>query len=118
MSTATSSNEIEVAPDQVQRVLDEDPSVQLIDVRERYERDAGHIAGSRHVALVELSEQAATLDRERPVIFYCRVGSRSAMAAQAFRTSGYEAYTMTGGLVRWVAEGRPLAPADGHVADH
>jgi hydroxyacylglutathione hydrolase/adenylyltransferase/sulfurtransferase len=40
------------------------------------------------------------------------------MAAKAFRASGFEAYTMSGGLVRWVQEGRALVPADGHVADH
>ena len=40
------------------------------------------------------------------------------MAAQAFRASGFEAYSMSGGLVRWVAEGRPLSPEDGYVADH
>ena len=40
------------------------------------------------------------------------------MAAQAFRASGYEAYSMTGGLRRWADEGRPLAPEGGRVADH
>ena len=45
-------------------------------------------------------------------------GSRSLMAAQAFRQAGYEAYSMAGGLVRWRQEGRPIEPVDGHVADH
>jgi rhodanese-related sulfurtransferase len=52
------------------------------------------------------------------VVFYCRVGSRSLMAAQAFRAAGYEAYSMGGGLRRWAQEGRPLTPADGTVANH
>ena len=77
-------------------------------MREPYEREAGHIADTRHIALVELTGQAATVERERPVVFYCRVGSRSEMAAQAFRAAGYEAYSMRGGLVRWAHEGRPL----------
>ncbi len=51
-------------------------------------------------------------------MFYCRVGSRSQMAAQAFRVSGYEAYSMAGGLVRWAREGRPLSPEGGRVAEH
>ena len=37
-----------------------------------------------------LTGEAASVDRERPVVFYCRVGSRSTMAAEAFRTAGYE----------------------------
>jgi rhodanese-related sulfurtransferase len=95
-----------------------DPDAQVIDVRESYEREAGHIAGTRHIELISLSENAASVDRERPVIFYCRVGARSDMAAQAFRSSGFEAYSMSGGLVRWAAEQRPLDPDNGHVADH
>jgi rhodanese-related sulfurtransferase len=40
------------------------------------------------------------------------------MAAQAFRASGYEAYSMNGGLRRWAEEGLPLSPEGGAVADH
>jgi rhodanese-related sulfurtransferase len=99
--------------------LEREPDgVQLVDVREPYEREAGRIAGSRHIPMAALSEQAETLDRELPVVFYCRVGARSDMAAQAFRAAGYRALSMSGGLVRWVAESRPLDPSDGHVADH
>jgi rhodanese-related sulfurtransferase len=110
--------EIDVDPARVAAWLTEDPAPQLIDVRESYEREAGHIAGTRHIELVKLTSEAATVERERPVVFYCRVGSRSQMAAQAFRTAGYEAYSMNGGLRRWADEGRPLSPEGGTVADH
>lgn len=110
--------EIDVDPAQVAEWIAEDPTLQMIDVREVYEREAGHIAGTRHIELVQLSAEAASIERERPVVFYCRVGARSTMAAQAFRASGYEAYSMTGGLRRWADEGRPLEPEDGSVADH
>lgn len=109
---------IEVDPERVSEWLAEDRAPALIDVREPYEREAGRIAGSRHIAMLELTAQATTVERERPVVFYCRVGSRSDMAAQAFRAAGYEAYTMSGGLVRWAQEGRPLEPEDGYVAEH
>jgi rhodanese-related sulfurtransferase len=66
----------------------------------------------------ELSARAGEIDKQRPVVFYCRVGVRSDMAAQAFRTSGYRALSMSGGLVRWAGEQRPLSPADGRVAEH
>jgi rhodanese-related sulfurtransferase len=118
MSAVDESAEIEVDPERLAGWLAEDPDLQVIDVREPYERDAGHIAGTRHIALVELQAQAATVERERPVVFYCRVGARSAMAAQAFRASGFQAYSMSGGLRRWAQENRPLSPEDGYVADH
>ena len=85
-----------------------DGSAQVIDVREAYERDAGHIAGSRHIELGALASEAESIDRERPVIFHCHVGSRSLMAAQAFRQAGFEAYSMAGGLERWEQEGQPV----------
>jgi hydroxyacylglutathione hydrolase/adenylyltransferase/sulfurtransferase len=92
--------------------------VRLIDVREPYERDAGHIAGSEHVELTRLASAAATIDRDAPVVFYCRVGARSTMAAEAFRSSGYDAYNLAGGIVAWVDAGLPLEPDGGYVADH
>jgi rhodanese-related sulfurtransferase len=118
VSATRDVSQIDIDPGEVADWRAREPDLQVVDVREAYEREAGHIAGSRHLALGELTAQAATIERERPVVFYCRVGSRSEMAAQAFRTAGYEAYSMRGGLTRWVGEGRPLTPEDGHVADH
>jgi rhodanese-related sulfurtransferase len=118
MSAIDEASEIEVDPELLAEWLAEDPTLQVIDVREGYEREAGHIEGTRHIELVALSSAAETVERDRPVVFYCRVGSRSAMAAQAFRASGFTAYSMRGGLLRWAREGRPLSPAQGQVADH
>lgn len=118
MSAGDQRSAIDIDPQRVDEWLAQEPDLQVIDVREAYERDAGHIEATRHIELVELSAAADSVDRERPVVFYCRVGARSAMAAQAFRASGYEAYSMTGGLLRWAQEGRPLEPQGGSVADH
>jgi rhodanese-related sulfurtransferase len=114
----SAEQQIEVEPERVAQWREQDSALQLIDVREPYEREAGHIPDSRHVELVQLSGEAASVQREHPVVFYCRVGARSLMAAQAFRAAGYEAYSMTGGLRRWAQEGRPLTPESGTVADH
>jgi rhodanese-related sulfurtransferase len=118
MSGTTPNTEIEIEPERVAQGLAQTPALQLIDVREAAEREAGHIAGSRHVELTKVASQADTVERERPVVFYCRVGSRSKMAAQAFRTAGFDAYSMSGGLKRWAEEGHPLSPEGGRVAEH
>ena len=60
-------------------------------------------------------ENSDSIPRDRPVLFYCRSGNRSGMAADAFREAGYDAYNMAGGLQAWVDEGRPLQPEDGAV---
>jgi rhodanese-related sulfurtransferase len=91
--------------------------IQLIDVRQRHEYEAGRIAGAPLIELSELAARAGEVDRDRPVVFYCRSGSRSAMATEAFRGAGYDAHNMTGGLLDWRAAGLPLEPDDGYVAD-
>jgi hydroxyacylglutathione hydrolase/adenylyltransferase/sulfurtransferase len=90
-------------------------NAQLIDVREDYEWQAGRIPGSRHVELGAVAQSAESIDREAPVVFICRVGGRSTMAANAFRRAGYEAYSLAGGVLAWEARGLPF---DGVVAEH
>ena len=112
------ASDTEGDPQRLADWMEAEPARQVIDGREAYEREAGHIAATRHIELVRLSGEAGSLDRDRPIVFYCRVGSRSEMAAQAFRVAGFEAYSMVGGLARWAREGRPLSPEGGYVADH
>jgi len=89
--------------------------VQLVDVRTQEERDAGRIAtDTAHIPFEELLSRAAELDKERPIVFYCRVGERSAAAADAFAASGYDAASLAGGIVAWQESGRPLEGDVGH----
>ena len=107
----------DVAPDRVAE-LHSSGEIDLVDVREPYEHDAGRIGGARHIELARLSQEAGSLDRLRPVVFYCRSGARSAVATQAFRASGFQAFNMSGGLLAWAGKGLPLEPDGGSVADH
>jgi rhodanese-related sulfurtransferase len=115
--SAFSRPDIEITPGDTRARL-ERGDVVLIDVREGYEVEAGRIDGARHIELERLASQAESIDKGTPVVFQCRLGARSAMAAQAFRAAGYEAWSMAGGIQRWVDEGHPIVPEDGHVADH
>jgi rhodanese-related sulfurtransferase len=108
---------MDVQPDEVAE-LQRRGAVQLVDVREDHEWDAGRIPGARHLVLSELPAHAESVERDTPVVFVCRVGGRSTMAAQAFRRAGYDAYSLDGGMLAWAARGLPLEPADGTVADH
>jgi rhodanese-related sulfurtransferase len=91
--------------------------IQLIDVRQQHEHDAGHIAGSRLIELAELPTQAQTIEPDVPVIFYCRSGGRSAMATEALAQAGYDAHNMVGGMLEWHSAALPMEPADGFVAE-
>jgi rhodanese-related sulfurtransferase len=104
----------EISPEQVAELI-ASGDAELIDVREDHERAAGHIPGSRHIELGSLADRADELPYGCPLVFQCRVGSRSAMAAFAFRRAGFEAHNLDGGIVEWAARGLPV---EGRIADH
>jgi rhodanese-related sulfurtransferase len=104
-----------MTPQQANELLRE-AEPQVVDVRTPYEHEAGRIAGSVHIELDRLPAEAGSLDRDRPILFYCRTGSRSTLAAQAFAASGYDARNLDGGLEAWVGAGLPIEPDGGHVA--
>jgi rhodanese-related sulfurtransferase len=91
---------------------------QFVDVRTPAEYETSRIEGARHLTLDELQARADELERERPVVFYCRSGDRSQMAVDAFRASGWDAYTIGGGLLAWHEQGLPLEPEGAEVAQH
>jgi rhodanese-related sulfurtransferase len=103
----------EVTPTDAQPLIDD--GAQLIDVRTDAEYEAAHIPGARHVPLLEVQSEAAGLDRDRPLVVYCRTGERSGMAADAFAASGWDAHSIEGGLVAWSEAGLPLEPQGGEV---
>jgi rhodanese-related sulfurtransferase len=88
---------------------------QVVDVRTDVEFAGGHIAGSRHIPLADLQSLAPGLDRDKPLVLYCRSGDRSELAADAFAASGWDAHSIEGGLVGWVDEGLELDPEGGSV---
>jgi hydroxyacylglutathione hydrolase/adenylyltransferase/sulfurtransferase len=107
----------DLPPTRAAELLDEG-AIQLVDVREPYEREAGYAPGSRHVELSDLTAAAPSIDPAKPVVFVCRSGARSAMAAWSFARAGYDAHNLDGGMVAWAERGLPLEPEGGHVADH
>ncbi len=105
----------ELSPTQARELLA--GGAQLIDVRTPHEWEAGRIGGSAHIELGELSARAGEVERQRPVVFYCRGDSRSEMAAAAFEADGYQTAVLAGGIEAWAAAGHPLEPEDGYVAE-
>jgi hydroxyacylglutathione hydrolase/adenylyltransferase/sulfurtransferase len=117
MPSIFDSDDIEVSPEQTAKALAEG-TAQVVDVREQYEWDEGRIDGTIHIELERLASNADRIAKDKPVIFHCRLGARSAMAARAFRASGYDAYSMAGGIQLWDDQRRPMVPDGATVADH
>jgi rhodanese-related sulfurtransferase len=106
----------ELEPERLAERLD-GGGIQLIDVRRAHEWEAGRIPGAHRVEVNDLPAGAEELDRERPVVLYCRSGSRSELVADALREAGFDAHALAGGITAWAAEGRPLEPEHGYVAE-
>ena len=108
-------SETEVSATRAAAML-ESGGVQIVDVRQDHEWQSGRITGATHIPLEALPERSGEIARDSPVIFQCRTGVRSAMAAEVMRASGVEALNLEGGLEAWVQQGLPLEPDDGAVA--
>jgi len=105
----------EISRDELKKLIDD--GAQLIDVRAEHEWEMGRIEGAKHLPLAELSERSAEIDKDRPVVLYCRGGNRSTMAAEALIAEGYDAAKLSEGIVGWAEEGLPLEPEGGVVAE-
>jgi rhodanese-related sulfurtransferase len=81
--------------------------LQLIDVREPSEVSEARVKGARHIPLGQLPAKLGELDRERPVAFLCRSGSRSAIATRTATKAGLDAANVKGGVVGWERAGLP-----------
>ena len=87
---------------ELERLL-EDGSVQVLDVREKYERDEGYIPGSLHIPFRLLREYGPDgVDTEKPVVTICESGMRASIAASVLTAAGVEARpVLHGGVNDW-----------------
>jgi phage shock protein E len=80
--------------------------VVVLDVREQWEYDEGHIPG---VVLIPLGEVPSRLDEiptDKTVIVTCRTGNRSGQATEFLRQNGFDnVHNMQGGIVAWEQAG-------------
>jgi rhodanese-related sulfurtransferase len=111
---ASSATETSLPPERVAELV-EAGGIQVIDVREPSEWEHGHVGGARHIEFDQVSAHAEEIDKNKPVVFQCRGGSRSEMIAAAFRESGWDAYNMDGGLRAWQERELPLEPEGGRI---
>jgi len=81
-------------------------SVEVLDVREKSERDEGYIEGTRHLPYRLVRACVDDLRSERPVITICSSGSRATIAASVLAANGIESHPVVGGGVEdWAERG-------------
>jgi rhodanese-related sulfurtransferase len=77
----------------------------LLDVRESSEWKSGHAPGAVHVALGDIDKAPRRLPQGRPVVVMCASGMRSRTAAKHLRGLGWDAASLSGGMVAWQRAG-------------
>ncbi len=98
----------EIQPSQLAERLEGGEELEIIDVREPYEWQLGHIPGARLVPLDRIAAEIPRLDKARETILYCKVGVRSMYAAQQLADAGVaEVRNLAGGILRWIDEVDP-----------
>jgi len=77
----------------------------LLDVRENSEWKSGHVPGAVHVALGDIDKAPRRLRQGRPVVVMCASGMRSRTAAKHLRGLGWDAASLSGGMMAWQRAG-------------
>ncbi len=113
--TDTEQTTSELSPDEAEALIS--GGAELVDVRRPEEFDGGRLPGARNIEMNDLTAAAESLPRDRAIVFYCRGGNRSQMAAQAFREAGFDVHHIGGGIQAWADSGRALEPEDGEIRD-
>jgi rhodanese-related sulfurtransferase len=85
----------------------------LLDVREPDEFDAGHAPRASSIPLGALEQRVGELPRDAMIVCVCRSGHRSATAARALSSAGFDAVNLTGGMYAWAADGLPVVTVTG-----
>jgi molybdopterin/thiamine biosynthesis adenylyltransferase/rhodanese-related sulfurtransferase len=92
----------EITPREVAQKLARGDDFDLIDVREPFEWEIAHIEGARLVPLSTFPAAIRDLDASREIVVQCKVGGRSARAADALIAAGFRnVWNLAGGITRW-----------------
>ena len=95
----------EVTVSELKKMMDEKTDFQLVDVRETHEHEMANIGGDL-IPLGTIVDEADRLDRNKPVIVYCRSGARSAAAVRELESRfGFSNLAnLKGGILAWSKE--------------
>ncbi len=91
--------------------MDENPRLQLLDVREPFEAQISRIEGATLIPLGELQKRYTELDPSRDLVVHCKVGGRSAKAVSFLKDHGFpQAINLKGGILAWSDQVDPSQP--------
>lgn len=81
----------------------------VIDVREDFEFQAGHVPNAHHIPLNEVPEKLGHIPRDKQVWLVCKSGGRSMRACDFLESQGFDVVSVAGGTDGWIASGRAVS---------
>ena len=106
--TIKSVQVIDISPEEVSKIIEDDEDYMILDVRTEEEYKSGHIGAAVLLPVQELEARLDEIPMDIPVIVYCRSGSRSRSAAEILIANGFTMVYDMGGISSWTAEGYPV----------
>ncbi len=100
----------DVETEQMKQLISEQPGA-LLDVRTAGEVAEGYIAGAQNIDITQPNflEKVKSLDKDKPVYVYCKMGGRSANASEKLAKAGFtKVYNLMGGFEGWKSAGYPV----------
>ena len=93
----------QITPEEVKKIMDSGEEHIILDTREQYEYDEGHIAGAMLIPYTEIENKAEEMlpDKDKLILVYCRSGRRSKIAAESLAKLGYTNVKEFGGIIDW-----------------
>ena len=111
-----------IAPADAAAAIASDTPPQVLDVRTAEEFAQGHLPSATLIPHDELAARLAELDRDRPVLVYCRSGRRATDAEKVLAANGFDVRQIEGSWLRWQDESLPVegvpAAAEGPAAEN
>jgi adenylyltransferase/sulfurtransferase len=105
------SNSLEISAVDLKQRLDRGEKLRIIDVREPNEWQINRIPGAQLIPLGEIPRRYAELDPDEELVVQCKMGGRSAKAADFLRSVGFKrVLNLRGGILEWIDKVDPTQP--------
>jgi len=93
----------DITPAQLKAMMDINPDLYVLDVREPHEIAICAIAGTHKIPLGQLAERYIEVPSDQPAVVHCKLGGRSAQAVEFLQSKGYNnVKNLAGGILRWI----------------
>ena len=98
-----------VSPEEAYSMVVKHDSLYLLDVRTPGEFQQARLEGAKLIPIGQLLNRLPEVPKDRPILVYCAVGSRSAQVVNYLARQGYpEVYNLYGGIYSWAQKGYPI----------